>query len=43
MISLPNNELGNPVRDFVTGTPGNYGANSGGVIPGVAPDGTNTQ
>jgi hypothetical protein len=34
-----NNELGNPVRDIVTGT--DYGANSGGVIlPGVAPDGT---
>jgi TonB-linked SusC/RagA family outer membrane protein len=40
-FSAANNELGNPVRDIVTGTPGNYGANSGGVIlPGVAPDGT---
>jgi hypothetical protein len=36
-FSAANNELGNPVRDIVTGTPGNYGANSGGVIlPGVA-------
>ncbi|WOD42223.1 SusC/RagA family TonB-linked outer membrane protein [Hwangdonia lutea] len=36
-----NNELGNPVRNPITGTPGNYGADTGGVIlPGVAPDGT---
>ena len=35
------NELGNPVRNVVTGTPGNYGADTGGIIlPGVAPDGT---
>jgi TonB-linked SusC/RagA family outer membrane protein len=40
-FSAGTNELGNPVRDAVVGTPGNYGANSGGVIlPGVAPDGT---
>jgi TonB-linked SusC/RagA family outer membrane protein len=40
-FSAANNELGNPVRDIVTGTPGNYGANSGGIIlDGVAPDGT---
>jgi hypothetical protein len=38
------NELGNPIRDVVVGTPGNYAANSGGVImPGVAPDGTPNQ
>jgi TonB-linked SusC/RagA family outer membrane protein len=43
-FSAADNELGNPVRDIVTGTPGNYGANSGGVImPGVAPDGTPNQ
>ncbi|MDD7886430.1 SusC/RagA family TonB-linked outer membrane protein [Flavivirga sp. 57AJ16] len=36
-----NNELGNPYRDPVTGTPGNYGSDSGGVIfPGVKEDGT---
>ena len=35
------NDLGNPVRNPITGTPGNYGADSGGVIlSGVAPDGT---
>jgi len=40
-FSAANNELGNPVRDAVVGTPGNYGANSGGVIvDGVAPDGS---
>jgi TonB-linked SusC/RagA family outer membrane protein len=43
-FSAADNELGNPVRDVVTGTPGNYGADSGGVIfPGVAPDGTTNQ
>lgn len=43
-FSAANNELGNPVRDAVTGTPGNYGANSGGVIlSGVAPDGTQNE
>jgi TonB-linked SusC/RagA family outer membrane protein len=43
-FSAGNNELGNPVRDAVVGTPGNYGATSGGIIlDGVAPDGsTNT-
>lgn len=40
-FSAGNNELGNPIRDAVTGTPGNYGADSGGIIlPGVAPDGS---
>jgi hypothetical protein len=40
-FSAADNELGNPVRDKVTGTPGNYGADSGGIIlSGVAPDGT---
>jgi len=30
------NDLGNPVRDPIVGTPGNYGANSGGyIIEGV--------
>jgi TonB-linked SusC/RagA family outer membrane protein len=43
-FSAADNELGNPVRDIVTGTPGNYGADSGGIImPGVAPDGTPNQ
>ncbi|HEY4616630.1 MAG TPA: SusC/RagA family TonB-linked outer membrane protein [Flavobacterium sp.] len=43
-FSAANNELGNPVRDVVTGTPGNYGADTGGVImPGVAPDGSPNQ
>jgi TonB-linked SusC/RagA family outer membrane protein len=41
-FSAANNELGNPVRDLVQGTPGNYLPTDGGVIlPGVAPDGTN--
>ena len=40
-FSAGNNDLGNPVRNPITGTPGNYGADSGGVIlDGVAPDGT---
>lgn len=40
-FSAANNELGNPIRDAVVGTPGNYGANSGGIIvDGVAPDGS---
>lgn len=35
------NDLGNPVRNPIVGTPGNYAANSGGVIlDGVQPDGT---
>ena len=35
------NDLGNPVRNPITGTPGNYGADSGGVIlEGVQADGT---
>ncbi|PKH67596.1 SusC/RagA family TonB-linked outer membrane protein [Flavobacterium sp. ALD4] len=43
-FSAADNELGNPVRNPITGTPGNYGADSGGVImPGVAPDGTPNQ
>ena len=43
-FSAADNELGNPVRDAIVGTPGNYGANSGGfIIPGVAPDGTPNQ
>jgi TonB-linked SusC/RagA family outer membrane protein len=43
-FSAGTNELGNPIRDVVVGTPGNYAANSGGVImPGVAPDGTPNQ
>ncbi len=40
-FSAGNNELGNPVRNPITGTPGNYGADTGGVLlSGVAPDGT---
>ena len=35
------NELGNPYRDPITGTPGNYGADSGGILfEGVQADGT---
>ncbi|MCH4551526.1 SusC/RagA family TonB-linked outer membrane protein [Aestuariibaculum lutulentum] len=35
------NDLGNPVRDPITGTPGNYGSDSGGFInKGVNPDGS---
>ncbi|NCT09150.1 MAG: SusC/RagA family TonB-linked outer membrane protein [Flavobacteriia bacterium] len=42
--SAQNNELGNPIRDVVTGTPGNYGADSGGlIVDGVAPDGTKNE
>ena len=40
-FSAADNDLGNPVRDPIVGTPGNYGANSGGfILDGVAPDGT---
>ena len=40
-FSAADNDLGNPVRNPIVGTPGNYGANSGGfILPGVAPDGT---
>ncbi|TDE29216.1 SusC/RagA family TonB-linked outer membrane protein [Flavobacterium ranwuense] len=40
-FSAANNDLGNPVRNPIVGTPGNYGANSGGfILDGVAPDGT---
>ena len=40
-FSAADNDLGNPVRDPIVGTPGNYGANSGGfIVDGVAPDGT---
>ena len=43
-FSAADNDLGNPVRDPITGTPGNYGANSGGfIVAGVAPDGTPNQ
>ncbi|WP_338409756.1 SusC/RagA family TonB-linked outer membrane protein [uncultured Flavobacterium sp.] len=43
-FSAGTNDLGNPIRDVVTGTPGNYGADSGGIIlAGVAPDGTTNQ
>ncbi len=42
--SAKDNELGNPMRDPVTGTPGNYGADTGGlIIDGVAPDGTKNE
>jgi len=42
--SVGTNELGNPIRDVVTGTPGNYGADSGGLIlDGVAPDGSKNE
>jgi len=42
--SAQNNELGNPIRDVVTGTPGNYGADSGGlIVDGVAPDVTKNE
>jgi hypothetical protein len=40
-FSAGNNDLGNPVRNAIVGTAGNYGATSGGIIlDGVAPDGT---
>ncbi|TDD75879.1 SusC/RagA family TonB-linked outer membrane protein [Flavobacterium caseinilyticum] len=43
-FSAADNELGNPVRNPIVGTPGNYGATSGGfILPGVAPDGTPNQ
>jgi TonB-linked SusC/RagA family outer membrane protein len=43
-FSAADNDLGNPVRDPIVGTPGNYGANSGGfILDGVAPDGTPNQ
>ena len=43
-FSAADNDLGNPVRNPIVGTPGNYGANSGGfILPGVAPDGTPNQ
>jgi len=36
-----NNDLGNPLRDPIVGTPGNYAANSGGwLFEGVQADGT---
>jgi hypothetical protein len=38
-FSAANNELGNPVRDLVQGTPGNYLLLMV-VLSGVAPDGT---
>ncbi|SFZ89272.1 TonB-linked outer membrane protein, SusC/RagA family [Flaviramulus basaltis] len=42
--SVQTNELGNPIRDVVTGTPGNYGADAGGlIVAGVAPDGTKNE
>ena len=42
--SAGTNELGNPIRDVVTGTPGNYGADSGGlIVDGVAPDGSKNE
>ena len=38
------NDLGNPVRDPITGTPGNYGSDSGGFIHvGSNPDGSVNQ
>ena len=43
-FSAANNDLGNPVRDPIVGTPGNYAPNSGGfIVDGVAPDGTPNQ
>ena len=43
-FSAADNDLGNPVRNPITGTPGNYGADSGGfIVAGVAPDGTPNQ
>lgn len=43
-FSAADNDLGNPVRNPIVGTPGNYAANSGGfIVPGVAPDGTPNQ
>jgi hypothetical protein len=39
-FSAANNELGNPVRDLVQGTPGNSPTDGGVILPGVAPDGT---
>ncbi|MEO9893517.1 SusC/RagA family TonB-linked outer membrane protein [Aurantibacter sp.] len=42
--SAADNELGNPIRDPVTGTVGNYGADSGGlIIAGVDEDGNPNQ
>ena len=39
--SAADNDLGNPIRNTVSGTPGNYSADSGGlVLNGVAEDGT---
>jgi TonB-linked SusC/RagA family outer membrane protein len=39
-----NNDLGNPVRDPIVGTPGNYASNSGGFInDGVNPDGSTNE
>jgi TonB-linked SusC/RagA family outer membrane protein len=40
-FSAADNDLGNPVRNPIVGTPGNYAATSGGfIVDGVAPDGT---
>lgn len=40
-FTAADNDLGNPVRNPIVGTPGNYAANSGGVImDGVQADGT---
>jgi TonB-linked SusC/RagA family outer membrane protein len=43
-FSAANNDLGNPVRNPIVGTAGNYGATSGGIIlNGVAPDGSKNE
>ncbi|RUA30922.1 MAG: SusC/RagA family TonB-linked outer membrane protein [Bacteroidetes bacterium] len=40
-LTAENNDLGNPLRDPIVGTPGNYAGNSGGILQeGVFPDGT---
>ena len=40
-VTAGNNDLGNPLRDPIIGTPGNYDPKSGGkILPGVKADGT---
>jgi TonB-linked SusC/RagA family outer membrane protein len=43
-FSAADNDLGNPIRNPIKGTPGNYAPDSGGfIVDGVAPDGTPNQ
>jgi len=40
-LTAENNDLGNPLRDPIVGTPGNYAGNSGGILQeGVFTDGS---